>query len=82
MEAAEKQLPALRREAEAGWAAERELRQLEQASAAGREQAEEAARKLQEQLQAAEAQLASQVCWLSSKLPATSHWPVQGLGRA
>ena len=61
MEAAEKQLPALRREAEAGWAAQRELHSLEQASAVGREEAEEAAASLRQQLQDAEAQLAAQV---------------------
>ena len=61
MEAAEKQLPALRREAEAGWAAQRELHSLEQASAAGREQAEEAATSMRQQLRDAEAQLAAQV---------------------
>ena len=64
LQAAEQQVPALRKEAEAGWEAERKLRGLEQAADSRAEEAEEAVRDLRSQLQAATSRAESQVSCL------------------
>ena len=61
LQAAGQQLEALRGEAEAGWAAERKLRGLDQAADARAEEAQEVVRDLRRQLEKAASHHESQV---------------------